>query len=150
MTDPLLSELLLEIRKLTGAVERLAGPAPLPNDWSKSDCFVWSAARHWLQPVPEPNRVELGLIRSVDHVRDILHDNTARFARGFAANNVFALGARGEWANHLWSRPCMPASTWKTGSNIKLVEVHREDIDTLPRAHGNPAPGTCQDDPVLR
>jgi uncharacterized protein len=131
MTDARLNDLLLEIRKLTQAVERLAGPAHLPNDWSQSDCFVWSPARQWLQPVPRPNRVDIGLIRSVDHVRDILHDNTTRFARGFAANNVLLWGARGMGKSSL-VKAVHASVNGETGSDIKLVEVHREDIDTLP------------------
>jgi uncharacterized protein len=131
MSDALLTDLLLEIRKLTGAVERLAGPAPLQNDWSKSDCFVWSPDRAWLQPVPRPNRVDIKLIRSVDHVRDILHDNTSRFARGFAANNVLLWGARGMGKSSL-VKAVHASINLETGSDLKLVEVHREDIDTLP------------------
>ena len=36
-----------------------------------------------------------GLIRGVDRVRDILVDNTERFAAGLPANNVLLWGARG-------------------------------------------------------
>jgi predicted AAA+ superfamily ATPase len=48
-----------------------------------------------LQPVARPNRVALTLIRGVDRVRDILHENTVRFADGYPANNVLLWGARG-------------------------------------------------------
>ena len=48
-----------------------------------------------LQPVAKPNRIDLELIRGVDRVRDILHDNTRRFAERFPANNVLLWGARG-------------------------------------------------------
>ena len=41
------------------------------------------------------NRVDIGLIRGVDRVRDILVDNTERFAAGLPANNVLLWGARG-------------------------------------------------------
>ena len=41
------------------------------------------------------NRVDIGLIRGVDRVRDILIDNTERFAAGLPANNVLLWGARG-------------------------------------------------------
>lgn len=131
MNDSLVANLLGEIKRLADAVERMAGPAPIPVDWTQSDCFVWSPARQYLQPVPKPNRVELKLIRGVDHVRDILHDNTLRFASGYAANNVLLWGARGMGKSSL-VKAVHASVNQEISSNIKLVEVHREDIDTLP------------------
>jgi len=81
--------------------------------------------------VPKPNRVDLKLIRGVDHVRDILHDNTFRFASGYAANNVLLWGARGMGKSSLVKAVHASVNLEKP-SQIKLVEVHREDIDTLP------------------
>ena len=74
MTDDANQLLLAELRRLTAAVERLAGPAPAENEWNAADCFVWAPQRSHLQPVKRPNRVALSLIRGVDHVRDILHE----------------------------------------------------------------------------
>ena len=131
MDDQTVSALLAEVKRLAEAVERLAGPAPAVNDWEAADCFVWSPARLHLQPVNRPNRVELGLIRGVDHVRDILHENTLRFAEGFPANNVLLWGARGMGKSSLVK--AVHADIVKTnGIALKLVEVHREDISTLP------------------
>lgn len=123
--------LLLELRRLADAVERLAGPAPESNDWNSADCFVWTPANAWLQPVPRPNRIALTLIRGVDHVRDILHENTLRFAEGFAANNVLLWGARGMGKSSLVKAVHEDVRT-ASGTSLKLVEVHREDIHTLP------------------
>ncbi|MEH3125760.1 ATP-binding protein [Agrobacterium cavarae] len=123
--------LLLELRRLADAVERLAGPAPASNDWNSADCFVWTPANAWLQPVPRPNRIALTLIRGVDHVRDILHENTLRFAEGFAANNVLLWGARGMGKSSLVKAVHGDVRT-ASGTSLKLVEVHREDIYTLP------------------
>ena len=74
MDEGKLDLLLKELRRLADATERLAGPAPAENDVTTADCFVWSPARNWLQPVPQPNRIALSLIRGVDRVRDILHE----------------------------------------------------------------------------
>jgi predicted AAA+ superfamily ATPase len=132
MTQDQTTALLLnEIRRLTDAVERLAGPAPAKNDWSAADCFVWSAENKSLQPVPRPNRIALQLIRGVDHVRDILHENTLRFAEGFPANNVLLWGARGMGKSSLVKAVHEDVRN-ATGVSLKLVEVHREDISTLP------------------
>ena len=131
MSEDQNSLILSEIRRLTAAVERLAGPPPAINDWTAADCFVWAPARLQLQPVARPNRVALTLIRGVDHVRDILHENTLRFAEGFAANNVLLWGARGMGKSSL-VKAVHEDVRRTTGISLKLVEVHREDIATLP------------------
>lgn len=123
--------LLAEVRRIATALERLAGPAPAENDWNSADCFVWVPANSWLQPVPRPNRIALQLIRGVDHVRDILHENTLRFAEGFAANNVLLWGARGMGKSSL-VKAVHEDIRASTGVSLKLVEVHREDIASLP------------------
>jgi len=123
--------ILTELRRLTDAIDRLAGPPPALNDWNAADCFVWSPARQHLQPVARPNRVALKLIRGVDHVRDILHENTVRFAEGFPANNVLLWGARGMGKSSL-VKAVHEDVRRESGVSIKLVEVHREDIASLP------------------
>ncbi len=131
MTEDQNALILAEVRRLADAVERLAGPAPAVNDWNAADCFVWVPARLYLQPVPRPNRVALTLIRGVDHVRDILHENTLRFAEGFAANNVLLWGARGMGKSSL-VKAVHEDVRRATGVSLKLIEVHREDISSLP------------------
>jgi uncharacterized protein len=131
MTDEINSVILQELKRLTAAVERLAGPPPAVNDWTAADCFVWSPARQHLQPVARPNRVALKLIRGVDHVRDILHENTVRFADGFPANNVLLWGARGMGKSSL-VKAVHEDVRRESGVSLKLVEVHREDIASLP------------------
>ena len=131
MDDEKYLNLIAEIRKLTTAMERMAGPAPRESDWTAADCFVWSPARLYLQPVARPNRVALTLIRGVDRVRDILHENTLRFAEGFPANNVLLWGARGMGKSSLVKAVHEDVRA-ATGVSLKLVEVHREDISTLP------------------
>ncbi|MCL6707954.1 ATP-binding protein [Pseudomonas sp. R2.Fl] len=126
-----IQELIAEVRRLADAMERVAGPAAAENDWEAADCFVWAPQRRHLQPVPRPNRVALTLIRGVDHVRDILHENTLRFAEGFPANNVLLWGARGMGKSSLVK--AVHADIRASGhASLKLVEVHREDIATLP------------------
>ncbi|MBD8554617.1 ATP-binding protein [Rhizobium sp. CFBP 8762] len=150
MQDAQIATLILEIKRLSAAVERIAGPAPAQNDMASADCFVWSPAQRYLQPVTKPNRVDISLIRGVDHVRDILLDNTLRFARGLPANNVLLWGARGMGKSSLVKAVQLKAKT-ETGIPVKLVEVHREDISTLPalmdilRAASSPIIVFCDD-----
>jgi predicted AAA+ superfamily ATPase len=131
MSNDINTLILTEIRRLADALERLAGPPPAINDWNAADCFVWVPANQRLQPVPRPNRVALTLIRGVDHVRDILLENTLRFAEGFAANNVLLWGARGMGKSSLVKAVHEDVRA-ATGISLKLVEVHREDIASLP------------------
>lgn len=131
MSDDFNTLILAEVRRLADALERLAGPPPAVNDWNEAECFVWVPANQRLQPVPRPNRVALKLIRGVDHVRDILHENTLRFAEGFPANNVLLWGARGMGKSSLVKSVHEDVRV-ATGISLKLVEVHREDISSLP------------------
>ncbi len=131
MAEEINSVLHQELKRLADAVERLAGAPPAANDWTAADCFVWSPARQYLQPVKRPNRVALKLIRGVDHVRDILHENTVRFAEGYAANNVLLWGARGMGKSSL-VKAVHEDVRLESGVSLKLVEVHREDIASLP------------------
>lgn len=126
-----------KLDRLIAAVERL-GPPDLPaTDFDAADCFVWQAETSFLEPVGRVNRVDIDLIRGVDRVRDILVDNTERFASGYAANNVLLWGARGMGKSSLVkaAHAAINASG-KHERPLKLIEIHREDIDTLPKLMG--------------
>ena len=87
-----------------------------------------------LSPVPKVNRVEMGLLRGIDRVRDTLADNTSRFARGLPANNALLWGARGMGKSSLVKAVHAEINgAAKAGEKpVKLIEIHREDIETLP------------------
>jgi predicted AAA+ superfamily ATPase len=134
MTDSSVDILNRKLDQLIEAIARLAPPQPPPSDLDSADCFVWQAETSFLEPVHSVNRVDIDLIKGVDRVRDILVDNTERFAAGLPANNVLLWGARGMGKSSLVkaSHATVNASG-KTGKPLKLIEIHREDIDTLPR-----------------
>ncbi|PSJ65659.1 ATP-binding protein [Kumtagia ephedrae] len=132
MPSPSLHALSEKLDRLIEAVGRIAPPAPPPTDLDGADCFVWSAEQGVLEPVHRINRVEIGLIRGVDRVRDILVDNTQRFAAGLPANNVLLWGARGMGKSSL-VKAAHATVNGEGKTPLKLVEIHREDIDTLPR-----------------
>ena len=119
---------------LITAVSRLGPPEPAAVDLDSTDCFVWSAELSALEPVHRVNRVDISLIRGVDRVRDILVDNTRRFAAGLPANNVLLWGARGMGKSSLVKAAhATIAADSDSQPRLKLVEIHREDIDSLPR-----------------
>ena len=116
--------------RLVDALERLAPPACTAPDLASADCFVWEQGR--LAPVERVNRVDIALIRGVDRVRDILVENTRRFAAGLPANNVLLWGARGMGKSSLVKAAHAAINAHGTEPPLKLVEIHREDIDALP------------------
>jgi predicted AAA+ superfamily ATPase len=125
------TELLPVLSRIADALERLAPASNTANDLNAADAFVWHADRRWLQPVPAVNRVELELLQGIERVRDILLDNTQRFADGLPANNVLLWGARGMGKSSLVKAA---HATVNKGADepILLIEIHREDIDSLP------------------
>ncbi|CDX25682.1 conserved hypothetical protein [Mesorhizobium plurifarium] len=136
MTDSL-DALNKKLDRLIEAVSRLAPPPVPQTDLSVADCFVWQAEPGYLEPVRKVNRVDIGLIRGVDRVRDILLDNTERFASGYAANNVLLWGARGMGKSSLVKAVHATVNVSdRLDRPLKLIEIHREDIDTLPKLMG--------------
>ncbi|TPW29577.1 ATP-binding protein [Pararhizobium mangrovi] len=135
MNDETMTTLIDEVRRLRGAVEALSGPPPATIDLDAADCFVWVPETRGLQPVPRPNRVAIELIKGVERVRDILLDNTERFASGYAANNVLLWGARGMGKSSLVKAAHARVLNGRAEGSprLKLIEIHREDIATLPR-----------------
>jgi predicted AAA+ superfamily ATPase len=67
-------------------------------------------------------------------VRDLLVENTERFARGLPANNALLWGARGMGKSSLVkaAHAAVNAGSPADAPPLKLVEIHREDIDSLP------------------
>ncbi len=132
-TDPitLLND---KLDKLNTLLERAVPAAPAPLDLDAADAFVWHAAGSELQPVARVNRVEMVLLKGIDTVRDILIDNTQRFASGHSANNALLWGARGMGKSSL-VKAAHATINQQQGSEkepLKLIEIHREDIDSLP------------------
>jgi len=120
------------LQRIAEALDRLAPPATPACDFSAADAFVWHADREWLEPVPAVSRVDLDLLQGIDRVRDILLDNTRRFAAGFTANNVLLWGARGMGKSSL-VKAAHAAINAATPHALALVEIHREDITSLPK-----------------
>jgi uncharacterized protein len=122
--------------RLAEALERLAPrPASAP-DFTTADAFVWQAKGGALHPVVKVNRVDMSLLRGIDQVRDILVENTERFAKGFAANNALLWGARGMGKSSLVKAAHADVNKRLAETPnyrpMKLIEIHREDIEHLP------------------
>jgi uncharacterized protein len=125
-------ETLLE--RIAGALERLAPPPAPPVDLDAADAFVFFAEDNRLVPVPKVNRVALPLLQGVERVRDILLANTRQFAGGFPANNALLWGSRGMGKSSLVKaiHAEIIASQAPGSRRLILVEIHRDDIPSLP------------------
>jgi predicted AAA+ superfamily ATPase len=118
--------------RLVSAVERLAPPTLPEVDLDVADAFVWEAQAHQLRPVAEVAGVALELLVGIDRVRDILLANTERFAAGRPANNALLWGARGMGKSSLIKAIHGRINDVRPHALV-LIEIHREDIDSLPR-----------------
>ncbi|NEU99254.1 ATP-binding protein [Bradyrhizobium uaiense] len=114
---------------------RLAAASPTHDpakSLSAADAFVWHPDGR-LAPVPRVSRVEIGLLKGVDRMRDILMENTERFTNGLPANNALLWGARGMGKSSLVKAVHASINVGrKPADRLKLIEIHREDIESLP------------------
>ena len=120
------------LARIAGALERLA-PAPKPAlDFSVTEAFVWHPEKQQLAPVRRVNRVDMSLLKGIERVRDLLVENTERFARGLPANNALLWGARGMGKSSLVKAAHASVGAAYPQAGLKLIEIHREDIESLP------------------
>lgn len=123
------------LNRIAAALERIAPPDAEGNDLAGSDAFVWHAEGRWLEPIAKVNRVELALLKGISHQSDQLMDNTERFASGLPANNALLWGARGTGKSSLVKAAHAEVNHRNPGA-LALVEIHREDIPSLPQLLG--------------
>ena len=84
-------------RALEAIAAHLSASAPMPDaaqSFAHADAFVWHPDGR-LSEVKRVSRVDLFLLKGIDRMRDILIENTERFASGLPANNALLWGARG-------------------------------------------------------
>jgi predicted AAA+ superfamily ATPase len=126
------------LARIADALERLAPPPAAAPDFSAADAFVWHPEGARVSPVTRVNRVDMSLLKGIDRVRDLLVENTERFARGFPANNALLWGARGMGKSSLVkaTHAAVNAALGPKAGTLKLVEIHREDIEGLPELMG--------------
>jgi predicted AAA+ superfamily ATPase len=122
-------------RALEAIVSHLSTTSPkasAADSLGHADAFVWHPNGR-LAPVPHVSRVDLGLLKGIEQVRDILIENTLRFANGLPANNALLWGARGMGKSSLVKAAHASINlNRKPVDRLKLIEIHREDIESLP------------------
>jgi predicted AAA+ superfamily ATPase len=122
------------LKHIAATLERMAPAASGAPEFAAADAFVWHPEGRRLTPVPRVNRVHMSLLKGIDRVRDTLVENTERFARGLPANNALLWGARGMGKSSLVKavHAAIAATLDPAQGGLKLVEIHREDIESLP------------------
>jgi uncharacterized protein len=120
------------LSRIAEALERFAPPPPPTAGLAKHEAFVWRSTPPGLDAVARVNRVDLALLKGIDLTRDELLANTRRFAKGLPANNALLWGARGMGKSSL-VKAAQAAVNIEVGGTLKIVEIHREDINTLPQ-----------------
>jgi uncharacterized protein len=106
--------------------------AGTPQSLTDADAYVWHPDGR-LSAVPRVSRVDLSLLKGIDRMRDILIENTERFAKGLPANNALLWGARGMGKSSLVKAAHGSINIGRAPlARLKLIEIHREDIESLP------------------
>ena len=120
------------LEAIAGHLSAAAPAAATVESFGAADAFVWHPDGR-LAPVPRVSRVDLGLLKGIDRMRDILIENTERFANGLPANNALLWGARGMGKSSLVKAAHANLNLdRKPADRLKLIEIHREDIESLP------------------
>lgn len=119
------------LKRIAEALERLAPPKPPKNNLNEATAYLWHARESYLEPIKQVQVVPLSLLRGIDHVKNILFENTQRFASGYSANNALLWGARGMGKSSL-VKALHAEITTVTSYPLILIEIYRDDIDTLP------------------
>ncbi len=121
--------------RIAAALERLAPPAPAAPDFAAADAFVWHPDGRRLAPVARVNRVDMALLKGIDRVRDLLVENTERFARGLPANNALLWGARGMGKSSLVKAVHAAVNARTRQGRERRAQAGRDP----PRGHREPA-----------
>lgn len=125
------------LQRIAAALERQAPAAPVNVDLATGDAFVWHAETGELAPVRQVSRVPMRLLRGIERQAELLVANTRQHADGFPANNALLWGARGAGKSSLVKAVQAEINHGRTGNKrLALVEIHREDIQSLPRLLG--------------
>ncbi len=120
------------LKRIAQGIEQLSPPPEQEVDVKSASAYTWDAERRALLPVQNTHAVAMDLLLGVDQPRDLLLANTMQFAKGFSANNALLWGARGMGKSSL-VKSVHAHINKQIPDALVLVEIHREDIHTLPR-----------------
>ena len=119
------------LERIANALERLAPETSIVEQKMDSTAYVWDKELNHLKTIKNVSRLDLTLLKGLEQQTQILYDNTKQFAQGLPANNALLWGARGTGKSSL-IKAIHGNINENTKFSIILVEIFREDINSLP------------------
>ncbi len=119
------------LSRIAEALERISPNIDEKIDLSKSNGFVYDDSIKNLKSVKKISRIPIQLLKGLENQKDILLKNTQNFANNLPANNALLWGAKGTGKSSLVKSVHAEINN-QNDDNIKLIEIHREDISNLP------------------
>jgi predicted AAA+ superfamily ATPase len=118
------------LERIATALESQSGTgiAKAPN-WDEACAYVWQAPSRSLRAVKETGALALHIFVGISPQMETLIENTKHFASGLPANNALLWGARGMGKSSLVKAV---HANFARCNDLKLIEIYREDISTLP------------------
>ena len=120
------------LERIANALDRMAPAEKKINNLDKSEGFVYESKSGLVRPILEINRIPIELLQGIDSQKQTLLDNTISFANDLSANNALLWGARGTGKSSLVKAVHAEVILKTKSEQLKLVEIHREDIAELP------------------
>jgi predicted AAA+ superfamily ATPase len=131
-----LAEIAAALGRIAESLAAMQPPAtPTEPALGTADAYYWDAEAGRLRAVEHVSRVPLELLAGIDDAARTLFENTLHFARGHGANNALLWGARGMGKSSLVKalHAHVNALSEPGLHRLILIEINREDIETLPR-----------------
>ncbi len=119
------------LNRIAEALERISPNIDEKIDLSKSDGFIYDDSLKNLKPVKKISRIPIQLLKGLENQKDILLKNTQNFVNNLPANNALLWGAKGTGKSSL-VKSVHAEINIQNNEKIKLIEIHREDINNLP------------------
>ena len=119
------------LNRIAEALERISPNVNEKIDLSKSNGFIYDDNIKNLKSVNKISRIPIQLLKGLENQKDILLKNTQNFANNLPANNALLWGAKGTGKSSLVKSVHAEINS-QNNDKIKLIEIHREDINNLP------------------
>ena len=119
------------MERIADALDRMSPRPPTLPNLETGDAFLWHAEPDFFETISDVECLALELLVGIDRAKDTLLKNTIQFAKGMPANNALLWGARGMGKSSLVK--AVHSTVLLMGLNVKLVELQRDDLSSIPR-----------------
>ena len=119
------------MERIADALDRMSPRPPTLPNFETGHAFLWHAEPDFFETISDVECLALELLVGIDRAKDTLLKNTTQFAKGMPANNALLWGARGMGKSSLVK--AVHSTVLRMGLNVKLVELQRDDLSSIPR-----------------